>query len=222
MIRGIICDVGHTITSTSVLNHILKRLGLTKPARVLYDMMVLESSDEYQIEQWVDSVIREKVNAMNGIRAREIEALATEVALTPGFAELVQSAHAKNIPVMLVGAVPTFVTNAMLRANSIFVDYVAGTRVTLSDGRIRSADMVCTPRFKASEADNWLRQISITPDQTLVIGDSIGDIPTMRLVPKKNRVGFNADHTAVTEFVGHNYRDSMHKLVEDFFNERTA
>jgi len=64
MTEAIVCDVGRTIITTSVLNHMLKRLGQTSSARVLYDMEVLAGATPEQIDAWVDSVVREKLSAM--------------------------------------------------------------------------------------------------------------------------------------------------------------
>lgn len=113
--------------------------------------------------------------------------------ITPGFAELVGSARSAKIPVLLLGAVPTFVTQAIVDGVGESVDRIAGSTVVTAGGRLQDTDEVCTPSRKAQAATQWLHERCADPQNVWVIGNSIGDLPTMALVPQEKRIGFNAE-----------------------------
>jgi phosphoserine phosphatase len=215
--RAIVCDVGHTIVMESVLNHVLSGLGQTGAVRVLYDRTVLDPDDEARTESWVDEVIREKVRAMHGVEVNWICQLATQVPLTPGFGQLLDLAKAEKVPVMLMGAVPRFVTEALVSRFSTAIANIVGTEVVIRDGRVDLATRVCTPLGKAGAVLRWLSEIGIAPNDAVVIGDSIGDLPAMRLVPKVNRVAFNTDDPAVLQVAGRSHSNAMYELSRELF-----
>ena len=216
-VRGIVCDVGHVIIRDSVLNHVLRRIGAHDVSRVLYDMRVLAGKDAQEVERWVDAVIREKVAAFESRSAREIQDIAREVALTPGIRRLLWVAQRRGVPVLLMGAVPALVTRALLTGMRVTVDEVVGTDVAVTNGRIGRVRSVCTPLRKAEAVKVWLRRRKLKRRDCVVIGDSIGDVPAMRLVPRCNRVGFNATHRSVKRYVGRNYAANMHELTRWLF-----
>lgn len=215
--HAIVCDVGHTIIAESVLNHVLARLGRLGAVRVLYDRNVLNLANETQIEEWVEQVIREKVEAMRGVEVSSVLRLASQVPLTPGFDHLLDRAQASDVPVMLMGAVPTLVTEALVAPLRGAISTIAGTEIVTLNGQIDRATKVCTPRAKASAVMKWLTARGIATEETVVIGDSIGDLCAMRLVPKGNRVAFNADDLDVIQFAGRSHSGAMYELSRELF-----
>jgi len=96
------------------------------------------------------------------------------VPITPGFAELVGSARSAKIPVLLLGAVPTFVTQAIVDGVGESVDRIAGSTVVTAGGRLQDTDEVYTPSRKAQAATQWLHERGADPQNVWVIGDSVG------------------------------------------------
>lgn len=215
--KAIVCDVGHTIIAESVLNHVLARLGRLGAVRVLYDRNVLNPANEVQIEEWVEQVIREKMEAMHGVEVSSVLRFASQVPLTPGFDQLLDRALANDVPVMLMGAVPTLITEALVAPLRGAISNIAGTEVTTSNGQIDRVTRVCTPRAKAHAVIQWLTAHGIATDETVIIGDSIGDLCAMGLVPRGNRVAFNADDPDVVQFTGRSHRGAMHELSRELF-----
>lgn len=215
-IRAIVCDVGHVIVQESVLNHVLQALGRRGAMRVLYDMDVLAGAAEEDVERWVEGVIREKLKAMAGVRLAELQQLACELPLTPGLPELVGRCQQAGVAVMLMGAVPTFLTRAMVMNRAPGVDKIVGTEIAEEDGHLAGASVVCTPLRKAAAVQAWLAEKRVAPMATAVIGDSIGDLPTMGLVPKPNRFAFNA-HPDVVAKAGHSDVGSMLGIMRRIF-----
>ncbi|MEK8089327.1 HAD-IB family phosphatase [Thermithiobacillus plumbiphilus] len=215
--RAVICDVGHTIVMESVLNRVLTGLGKPGAARVLYDRAVLDPADEAGMEQWVEEVVREKIDAMHGCESGWICQVASQMPLTPGFDHLVKLAKTKNVPVMLVGAVPRFVTEALVRRLSGAITNIVGTEVAIKDGRVDGTEWVCTPSKKVELVTQWLRARGIPPSDAIIIGDSIGDIPIMHLVPKANRIAFNSDDPAVLQIASRSHQNAMYELSRELF-----
>lgn len=213
-IQGLVCDVGHVIVQESVLNHVLARLGRNSAARVLYDMNVLADAGEEEVERWVDGVIREKLDAMVGEELAVLQRLVGELPLTPGLPELIQACHQSGVPVMLMGAVPAFMAEAMLHKANLTVQRVAGTHIVVEGGQLTGVAEVCTPIRKAAAVEQWFKDRQIIPDQAVVIGDSIGDLPAMGLVPRQNRIGFNAHHPRVIAHMGETHSGSMYGIIE--------
>jgi phosphoserine phosphatase len=217
-VKGIICDVGHVIYQGSALNFILSRIGRSDVAKVLYDTKVLGGAPDEDIEAWVREVIGEKVAAMRGRAPAEIAAIAREIPFTRGFPELLDAAAPRGVPVALMSAVPAFVIEASIEGLGRSVDRVLGTSVRLDDlGRIVGADEVCTPRGKAARVAGWMRERSLDPAGCAVIGDSIGDLHTMALVPADNRISFNASFPQVLELTSVHFEEDMHALADHLF-----
>ena len=214
--RAIVCDVGHTIIAESVLNHVLARLGRLGAVRVLYDRSVLTIENEVQMEAWVEQVIREKVDAMQGVDVSSVLRFASQVPLTPGFDQLLDRALSSQVPFMLMGAVPTLITEALIAPMRRAISNIAGTEVVTVNGQIDRVTRVCTPRAKAQAVKKWLAAIGIATEETVVIGDSIGDLCAMGLVPKGNRVAFNADPDIVP-FAGRSHSGAMYELTQELF-----
>lgn len=214
--QGVVCDVGHVIVQESMLNHVLGRLGRNSAARVLYDMSVLTGAGEEEVERWVGSVIQEKLDAMAGVELAELQRLVCELPLTPGFPELLRACRQADVPVMLMGAVPVFMTEAKINQAGLVVARIAGTRVLADGGRLTGVAEVCTPIRKAAAVEQWFADMGIAPARVIVIGDSIGDLPAMELVPQPNRIGFNAHHPSVVSRVGETHKGSMHGIIGKF------
>lgn len=215
---AIVCDVGHVIYTGSALNFILRRLGRSDTARLLYDMKVLEGATPEATEAWVTEVIGEKIQALAGRTLESIAAIAREIPITPGFPELLRAAAERGVPVALVGAVPSSITEASVAHIGGVVDRVVGTSVLVNDRReITGVGEVCTPQTKARRASAWWQEKGIDRERCVVIGDSVGDLPTMALVPVEGRVGFNATHAAVRDFVAVTLEKEMFSLIERLF-----
>lgn len=215
VVKAIICDVGHVIYQGSALNFILKRIGKTDVARLLYDMKVLEGARDEEIEAWVKEVIREKVDAMRGRAPAEIAGIAREIPFTRGFPELLGAAARRGVRVALMSAVPTFVIEASLQGLGAEVDRILGTSVRLDElGLIAAADEVCTPRQKAARVAGWMRERSLDPGDCAVVGDSLGDLHAMALVPAENRISFNASFPGLLELTSAHFEGEMFALAD--------
>lgn len=214
--KGIVCDVGHVIVTESILNQILAELGRHDLARSLYDLERLRSCSQLEIENWVETVIREKVGAMKQRSRSEISTILANVKLTPGFREMVSAVAGRGFSLMLMGAVPEFVTEILIRDFRHEVDYVAGSSVSFdADDRIIDTTYVLTPLRKARKAAEWMNARGIKPAECWVIGDSsIGDLPTMEIVPFHNRIGFNADAILAHHHVAQRFESNMYHLCD--------
>lgn len=212
--RLLILDVGHVIVPGSILNHVLQRLGSDRVAEVLYDMSVLEDANADELDAWVAHVIERKLAALFGLPVKRLQGCACELPLTPGLDDCVHWAATNDIEVRLIGAVPTMFTRALLRHNGIRVAAVAGTVVHTNAGCLTGVREICTPSRKAQIVSEWISAADLKPAQVTVVGDSIGDLPMMRLVPLRNRIGFNATHSQVKQCVGQTLSHSMVNIAK--------
>lgn len=216
---AVVCDVGHVVVGTSLMNHLLEHAGLSGEARVLYDMKVLRGADVHQIESWVEEVSKGKSAALRGQSLSDLQRACAGVPLTPGFVTLLERAAELHVPVMLMSAVPRPFVEALLAHAGTSVAQIAATELDVAaDGAVSAATVVCTPLRKRAAVERWFSSAGIDSTRAAVIGDSVGDLPTMALVPKENRVGFNASVPEVLDYVGSRFSNDMAPLVSWLFD----
>ncbi len=220
-VEAIIVDVGHVLVRGSLLNGMLvdRYPGLTP--KVLYDPTVLRSASQKTIDRWVASTMTEKVNLLSPDPVSELIKASARTLPTPFAREFLSTAMDRGKDVICVGAIPEFLIAALLKRLGVEVQFI-GTRVDIEDDYIVGVGPVLTPTRKKNEARKWMEQAGVDPVETVVIGDSLGDLEMMRLVPRKNRVAFNATEKAVLDLCERRYASSMEQLLEDIFNEQSV
>ena len=168
------------------MNYLLERArGLRGEARVLYDMEMLRGATMYEIESWVDEVSKGKSAGLRGQQLSDLQRVCGGIPLTPGFLTLLERAKERHVPVMLMSAVPRPFIEAVLALAGASVAEIAATELDVAaDGAVIGASVVCTPLRKRAAVETWLSSAGIDPARAAVIGDSVGDVPTMALVPK--------------------------------------
>lgn len=215
--NALVCDVGHVLTHGSLLNAILKRYCPDAPQRVLYDMDVLADASADEIERWVRDVMTWKVELLKHVSLRDLLDAADAVPVTEGAGQMLRTAAGLGWRVYCVGAVPEPLIAALIARLEIEVEY-AGTSVCVADDRITGVERVLTPRGKRFAVERWMARYDVDARRTVVIGDSIGDLPMMSLVPFANRVAFNAQAERILAFCAHGYSGSMTPLHGVLFN----
>lgn len=200
--NAIVCDIGHTIILESVLNRLLENAGKSEAMMTLYDEDRLLGCSQKQIDTWVTRITRHKIAALKGVSLHEIDQACRQVRLRAGFEEFAKWVRCEEIPILFIGAVPIVVTRALLQRVELtdqdchFVT-IEGSNVFSTNGCIHSAGVICTPSLKLKKAIEWTRMLGERLEDMIVIGDSIGDIPTMLLTRRQNRYGVCADSQAL-------------------------
>jgi phosphoserine phosphatase len=212
--QGIVCDVGHTIITSSVLNKLLETAGNRNAIAELYNEKHLAGLSQREIDSWVVRVTTAKIAGLIGLRTSDIEQACLEVALRAGFEAFAEDVLEARVPIVFVGAVPELVTRALLgrtvlgEREGLGVDII-GSGVTLDGDRIAGPGEICTPLIKAAKVAQWAQERDIALDETIIIGDSIGDIPTMRLTVRDNRIAIEGGSESLENMAG--------RRVSDFF-----
>lgn len=215
--NALVCDVGHVLTHGSLLNAILQRLHPDIPQRILYDMSALAGAAPDYIERWVTEVMSWKIGMLSTIPLQELVAFVGTIAVTPGAEQLLKTAINLGWKTLCVGAIPEPLIAALMYRFDVASEY-AGTRVSVDSGIITGVEQVLTPAQKMNVVQSWQRRHGLDTDRTIVIGDSIGDLPMMSLVPYQNRIAFNAQTQKLRSFCAHDYSHTMEPLQGVLFN----
>lgn len=216
MLRGMVCDVGHVVSQGSVLNHVLKKIGRADKATLLYDPIVLQGGSPEAFDATVRSVMTEKIEALRGMMRPELAELLSDVPLTDGLAELVEFARSEGLELVFVGAVPATITRMLLEralpcAQSITI---TGSSIDWHQKQLTGATWVCTPGDKREVLLHWMSERGLRSECVAYIGDSIGDIAAMSVLPRQNRIAFNAASDAVLRAAGHAFKGSFRPVID--------
>jgi phosphoserine phosphatase len=213
--RGIVCDIGHVITQSSILNHLLREIGRADLATRLYDPLIWQSGSNGNFEASVRAGMTRKIQALAGLSHSEIEALLRNVPLTHGLKEFVDFVRGEGIRLAFVGAVPSAISLLLLKRalGDTSLLEVRGSDIEWRDGRVHSAGWICTPEEKRDFLVHWMSRTSLPASRTAYVGDSVGDIGAMSVLEKANRVGMNATEPSVLGFVGHAFEKSFAPLT---------
>ncbi len=218
-IKAIVIDVGHVLVQGSLLNGILRERYPDLRPKVLYDPEVYRQVGVEGFDRWVESAMTEKIEMLAADPVSASLRAAERVPLTPYAAEFIATARARELALTCIGAVPDFLVADLLRRLDAQVPFIS-SRVVIDGDRISSVASILTPSRKRSELRKWKYLQGLAPNELLVIGDSLGDLQMMELVPRDNRVAFNATENAVLEFCAHHYQGSMDRLLENVFYEQ--
>ncbi len=210
--KGIICDVGHTIITDSILNEILLREGMSDAVASLYDEALLAAMDDKAIEEWVARVSSYKINRLRGVSIDHISQYCRSAKLTPGLKSFVSLASEQGIPILFIGAVPEIITRYLLQHAGIPSDdnplvSIRGSEIQLVNNMIDRPLKICTPEAKKEYAQAWLRGHQIAKQEVIVIGDSLGDIPVMKLAMKSGRYGIHVSSNRLRRIISKEIRD---------------
>lgn len=210
--QGIACDVGHTIIVSSVMNILLEAQGKQGAITELYNEERLGGLAQYQVDGWVAKAMASKITALSGLGADEIAQACRQVELRSGFEQFAASVLEAQIPILFIGAVPELVTRALLSRTVLGahegkgVDII-GSQVILDGETIEGAGEICTPSRKAQSVARWATAQGISPEALYVIGDSIGDVPAMRLTGPGNRIAIEGASKTLGGMAGRHVRD---------------
>jgi len=218
LLDSIVLDVGHVLVQGSLLNGMLQEIYPSITPKVLYDPDVIIGASQKQIDDWVEATMTEKVDLISSRPVSKLIDLAATVPATPQACEFLSAARNCGVSVLCVGAVPNFLIGALLIRLGVDVPFV-GTRVRIEKDRIIGVGPVLTPTKKREEVMRWMNGRRVDPAKVMVIGDSLGDLEMMKLVPRPNRIAFNATQKVVLDFCGRRYDKTMGKLLEDIFHE---
>ncbi|HFD87106.1 MAG TPA: hypothetical protein ENJ35_05480 [Gammaproteobacteria bacterium] len=216
MIDAIVFDVGHVLVQGSMLNYMLAELYPSMDLKVLYEPSVIVGASKHQIDKWVEETMSEKIRLLSPRPVSELIHRSAKVPVTPYAGELLAEASKCGVNVLCVGAVPGFLTGPLLERLGSNTPFIC-TYVDIRDDRIADIGPVVTPTRKSHEVQKWMDSNGSDPARTIIVGDSLGDLEMMKLVPRKNRIAFNATHDHVVDFCGCHYANSMGKLLEDVF-----
>ncbi len=204
--KAIVCDIGHTIITDSILNKILIAHNKVEAVGKLYDEEKMDLSTQNTIDLFVKKMFINKINSLKGIKNNELYDICKNAQITDGFIEFMSIVCTKQIPILFIGAVPIIITEHLLSIcgfdiknfKNIFID---GSKIELVDNKINKPLTVCTPSLKSKKVISWAEQIDISLDNLMIIGDSIGDLPTMNLTKKENRFGIHIDSPTLKNIV---------------------
>jgi phosphoserine phosphatase len=186
--RALVCGVGRVITGESILNFVLRNLGQPQARQVIYDGLTARAGAD--ADAWVEAGVLEKIDAMAGCALDAADTILRGLALTPGFADLVDWCGREDMPVLLCGPVPRQFTELLLRPYRWPHVRVAGSELRIVDGRIAGVETVCTPSRKRAQVAGWMARHGLEAAQCWAIGDASGDGDMLRMVPWPNRISF--------------------------------
>lgn len=209
---GIICDVGHTIITDSIINKILSDLGHSDDASVLYDEKQLLNKSSKEIDDWVQSNSSRKLSKLKGVSLESLEHYCQEAKLTKGVADFVTYVSEQDIPLLFIGAVPSIITDFLLQKAGINSRQyknisIKGTPLNVVDNKLDTAGDICTPSKKKEQSIQWLESYGVNLIDLVVIGDSLGDIPVMSLAQKANRFGIHVNSTSLNAMISQEVSD---------------
>ena len=223
--KAIVCDVGHTIITDSILNKILIDLNKVEAVGKLYDEEKMDLSTQSTIDLFVKEMCIKKINSLKGIRSNKLYELCKYAQITEGFVEFMSLVCLKQIPILFIGAVPIIITEYLLNIcgfdkNDFKNISVDGSEIELVDNQINKPLTVCTPSLKSQKVILWAELIDIKLDDLMIIGDSIGDIPTMNLTKRENRFGIHIDSPTLKKVVCHEIVNFNHleKIIQTHSN----
>ncbi len=211
--KALVVDVGHVICDGSIMNFLIARLSSLKKDVVLYDNELLMGLSNEVIDEWVSAVCKIKVGSIVGISLFGLREALCEMPLTEGFAELVKRAQGEGIEVILIGAVPRQITQKLVACHDVEVDCIFGSELIVTSDRILGVEKIMTPSLKRQVIETKVCERTIDRGNSVIVGDSIGDLQMMGIVPRQHRVGFNATSTDVLEFVGAAFAGSMRPVA---------
>jgi phosphoserine phosphatase len=180
-------------------------------------MKALANASTDEVERWVTNVMSWKIDMLSAVPLQELVAFVSTVDVTPGAEQLLKTAEACGWKTLCVGAIPEPLIAALMYRFDVASEY-AGTRVRVESGKINHVEQVLTPREKMRTVKEWRLRHSLDTNNTVVIGDSIGDLPMMSLVPYQNRIAFNAQSDQIRSFCAHDYCHTMEPLQGVLFN----
>jgi hypothetical protein len=121
-------------------------------------------------------------------------------------------AIAQAIPILFIGAVPEIITGYLLRYAGVPYDSspfvsIRGSEIQLVNNMIDRPLKICTPGVKKEYAQAWLKNHQIAEHEVIVIGDSLGDIPVMRLAVQANRYGIHVSSNRLRNIIAREVSD---------------
>ncbi|MBL8518673.1 MAG: phosphoserine phosphatase SerB [Betaproteobacteria bacterium] len=176
-LRLIAMDMDSTLITIECLDEIADFVG--KKAEVA---AITEAAMRGEIADWKES-FRRRVALLAGLDVSAMERVYNErLTLTPGAEALISKAKAAGIKLLLVSGGFTFFTDRLKARLSL--DYAYSNTVEIVDGKFTGqvlGDLVDGAE-KARLVRDTMARLSITPGQTVAIGDGANDLPMMREV----------------------------------------
>lgn len=165
-VKLILCDFDGTITQTDVLDAMCAVVGREQESRAINTLFQEGREDGKR------ALIR-RFSLLEGVALERLRPVLDRVPLTKGAVELFRYAREQGIHVLVLSGNAQFVLEHF--SEKLHFTKVAGSRIPVKDGVIGAWDDGCACVDKVTEARNYIRQLGVTAEQIVAIGDSVAD-----------------------------------------------
>ncbi|WP_051532418.1 phosphoserine phosphatase SerB [Brackiella oedipodis] len=176
-IKLIAMDMDSTLINIECIDEIAAIAG--RKAEVA---AITEAAMRGEIKDFAES-LRRRVALLKGVPATALEAVFTQkLRLNPGAQQLIQTAQKHGIKTLLVSGGFTFFTERLQQ--QLGLDYAYANELAISDGVLTGQVLgpILDGAAKAAHLQALAKDLDLTPENCIAMGDGSNDLPMMRCV----------------------------------------
>jgi len=181
--RLIVFDMDSTIVDAEIIDELAKAAGVEEEVKELTRKAMNGEMD-------FKEALKERVKLLKGLPVEVLEKIYSEIKLTEGAKELIQSLKASGYKVALVSGGFTYFTDKL--KNELGLDYAFGNELEIKDGKLtgRIKGRIIDAEEKARIIEELARKEGISKENIVAVGDGAND----RIMIKNAGLGiaFNA------------------------------
>ena len=155
-------------------------------------------SNELNEEEFIKAV----AELWNGFKEKDLSKIYSKIELNPNVEATLSFLKKKGIKMALVSNIPLRLAELY---RNLGLDYVFGTDCEVKNG-VFTGKVLRLNSDKGIVVKNLCREISIPLNESIAVGDSIGDIPMFKAVGCNNSISYNAA-SEVNNYAKYNIKD---------------
>ncbi len=181
--RLIVFDMDSTIVDAEIIDEIARAAGVGDEVKKITKMAM---NGEINF----DEALKERVKLLKGLPVKVLEKIYSEVKLTPGAKELIQSLKSAGYKTALISGGFTYFTERIKK--ELGFDYAFGNELEIKDGKLtgRIKGRIINAEEKARIIEELAKKEGISKENIVAVGDGAND----RIMLKNAGLGiaFNA------------------------------
>lgn len=181
--RLIVFDMDSTIVDAEIIDEIARAAGVGDEVKKITKMAM---NGEINF----DEALKERVKLLKGLPVKVLEKIYSEVKLTPGAKELIQSLKSAGYKTALISGGFTYFTEKIKK--ELGFDYAFGNELEIKDGKLtgRIKGRIINAEEKARIIEELAKKEGISKENIVAVGDGAND----RIMLKNAGLGiaFNA------------------------------
>ena len=181
--RLIVFDMDSTIVDAEIIDEIARAAGVGDEVKKITKMAM---NGEINF----DEALKERVKLLKGLPVRVLEKIYSEVKLTPGAKELIQSLKSAGYKTALISGGFTYFTEKIKK--ELGFDYAFGNELEIKDGKLtgKIKGRIINAEEKARIIEELAKKEGISKENIVAVGDGAND----RIMLKNAGLGiaFNA------------------------------